>query len=99
MKAMAIRLVENKDQVMVLFGGYADWNEEELFWRIDECTDPNECEYIEFEIDKFSLGFMWASQGQDIGCVDLNESTTNHLLDVFEGEYEWIKINIDVNYK
>ena len=102
MKAMAFRLIKNKDPVMVIFGHYDDWNETELFWRIDECVDPNECEYLEFGVDQFQVGFMWPSAVQnieDINSTELIEATGMRIFDVFDGDFEWTKININIYKK
>ena len=52
---MAIRLIENKEPVMIIGGHRNQWDDNELFWRIDECADPNQCEYIDFKIDDKSI--------------------------------------------
>lgn len=59
MKIMAIRLISNKEPVMILGGHCSDYDEDELFSRIDECTSPYLCEYVELNINKFMFGIMW----------------------------------------
>lgn len=99
MKAMAIRLVEDKDPVMVLFGHYEDWSESDLFWRIDECCSPNDCEYMDYELDQRDIGFIWPTADLRIDGAELIESTLLHLYEIFDGEHEWTKINILIDYK
>lgn len=43
----------------------------ELFWVIDECTNPNDCEYIKI----LTGGFMWCKGGTPVLAEDKGDDT------------------------
>lgn len=104
MKAIAIRLKSNKEPVMVLGGHYNQWTENDLFWAIDECVNPNECEFINFEIEKWQFCISWPQQleeyaDSDKNYFDLSNSVIGNDLmfnldNVFSIENGWIEISI-----
>lgn len=61
MKLLLIRLIDDKQPVMIIGGHYNDWNECDLFWRIYECIYPNQCEYKELRINTTMFSVMWPS--------------------------------------
>lgn len=74
---MAIRLIETKEPVMIIGGHKKKWRDIDLFWAIDECTDPNLCEYLEIDIPSYSFCIEWPkSLGKyddcDDGCNQFN---------------------------
>lgn len=103
MKLMAIRLIENKEPVMIIGGHRKQWDDLDLFWRIDECTDPNQCEYIDFNVDDKSMCFMWQRKldKQDesddyslLSDASLGEEFNNEVGDVFESNEGWKPVDI-----
>lgn len=91
---------------MVLGGNYAEWDLEELFWKIDECTDPNSCEYVDFEFKKDGFGIMWPEtlekdENQGIHCfvnIVMSEQFSNIITDVFATSKVWTPINIEITW-
>lgn len=104
MKLMAIRLIENKEPVMIIGGHRKQWDDVDLFWRIDECTDPNQCEYIDFKIDDKKMCIMWSEQLENDGTgfclmsdgLNLGESFQSDIYAIFEKKYGWNEITISL---
>ena len=107
MKAVAIRLISNKEPVMVIGGHRKNWSDVDLFWRIDECTDPNQCEWIDIDIDKELFGIAWLNKlekyddcnGFNIQAGNISLISDLHIAldDVFSIEGEWAEVNIPLD--
>lgn len=107
MKAMAIRLISNKEPVMVIGGHRKNWNDVDLFWRIDECTDPNECEWLDINIDNELFGITWLNKlekyddgdGFNIQAGNISLISDLHIAmdDIFLIEDGWTEINISLD--
>lgn len=104
MKLIAIRLIENKEPVMIIGGHRNQWDDKELFWRIDECVDPNECEYIDFNIPSEIFGIVWQGKLEkyddcnefniQAGGISLCSEYHIALDDVFESKEKWNPVDI-----
>ena len=73
MKFYAVRLAENKEAV----GFVCAKNDADLYWLVDECTDPNLCEY---KIIKFGGGLFFSKKAKTFP-IDLDDEH-NILLDL-----------------
>lgn len=72
MPTYLIRLTENKELVGICAAISAD----ELFWLVDECTDPNSCEYKILGTG----GIFWMDQ------IDMKIPVNDGLSDIEEGK-------------
>lgn len=97
MKITLIRVAGSKDPAMVLLGHpRKKLNEAGFFWLVDECCNPNDCEFWETEIKPDCFGIYWPRKGQfdNDGEAELTDGAGMQLLDLFNTDHiDWIKID------
>lgn len=97
MKITLVRVCGSKDPAMLLLGHpRKKLNEAGFFWLVDECCDPNVCEYWETEFKPDCFGIYWPGKDQfgARGDAELTGSADEQLTELFNADHVgWIKID------
>ena len=97
MKITLVRVRGSKDPAMVLLGHpRKKMPDDGFFWLVDECCNPNACEYWETEIDAFGCGVYWNRKNQffDSDNASITSSTRDTLIDLFDTDHSgWVQID------
>lgn len=96
MKFIAVRTKKDKDPVMLIAGKLSDWTLHGFFQKIDEVTDPYECEYKEVNIDMDFFSITWPSPMKSVeekfeGAEMDHDFTVEYINKHFEKEEGWIE--------
>jgi hypothetical protein len=92
MKFIAVRLIENKDPVMLFAGKINNCNPTGLFWKIDEVADPHRCEYKQVDVKDFSLVWPLPMESEETKFEGYAVSSDCNLAEYFEDDSGWIEI-------
>lgn len=98
MKITLVRVSGSNDPAMVILGHPREKiGDVAFFWLIDECCDPNICEYWETNFKPDNFGIIWYGKDQFASRSgnELTYSANEQLTDLFESESgNWKKIEI-----
>ena len=98
MKITLVRLCGSNDPAMMILGHPREKiGDVAFFWLVDECCDPNVCEYWETEFKPDCFGIYWHGKDQFgvRGDAELTGSANEQLRDLFESEIgDWKKIEL-----
>ena len=101
MKITLVRVRGSKDPAMVLLGHpRKKMPDDGFFWLVDECCNPNACEYWETEIVPFGCGFYWGGKNQffDSDNASITAVAREVFVDLFDTDHsDWVQIDYDFN--